>query len=76
MLLVTRWMESRYAARVLSPAAFIPCVGAQDDEQSRALAAVMTAWSPADVRSLLRGSNPNEAAWRVGTDCCVSTTEP
>jgi protein-L-isoaspartate(D-aspartate) O-methyltransferase len=76
MLLVTRRMESRYAARVLSPAAFIACVGVQDDEQSRALAAVMTSWSPADVRSLRRGYNPNEAAWRVGTDSWLSAAEP
>jgi protein-L-isoaspartate(D-aspartate) O-methyltransferase len=76
MLLVTRLFETAYAARVLSPAAFIPCVGARDDSQSRALAAALDARSPDDIRSLQRGNEPDETAWCIGNGWWLSTAKP
>jgi protein-L-isoaspartate(D-aspartate) O-methyltransferase len=76
MLLVTRRYDTAYAARVFSPAAFIPCVGARDDEQSRALAAALDARSVDDIRSLQRGTQPDDTAWCVGNGWWLSTAEP
>lgn len=76
MLLVTRQANTAYSARIFSTASFIPCVGARDDSQSRALAAALDARSPDDVRSLRRGGEPDETAWCVGDDWWLSTALP
>lgn len=76
MLLVTRRSNATYAARVLSTAGFIACVGARDERQSRALAAALDARTPDDVRSLRRGSEPDETAWCVGDGWWLSTAAP
>jgi len=76
MLLVTRESDTAYAARVFSTAAFIPCVGARDERQSRTLAAALDARTPDDVRSLRRGSEPDETAWCVGEGWWLSTAAP
>jgi protein-L-isoaspartate(D-aspartate) O-methyltransferase len=76
MLLVTRESATAYAARVFSTAGFIPCVGARDERQSRALAAALDARAPDEVRSLRRGSDPDETAWCVGEGWWLSTAAP
>lgn len=76
MLLVTRRFGTGYAARVLSPAAFIPCVGARDDSQSKALAAALDARSPDAIRSLHRGIEPDDTAWCIGNGWWLSTADP
>ena len=76
MLLVTRRSDMAYAARVFSTAAFIACIGARDEKQSRALAAALDARSPDDVRSLRRGNEPDETAWCIGDGWWLSTAEP
>jgi len=76
MLLVTRRSDTVYAARVFSPAAFVPCIGARDERQSRALAAALNARAPDDVHSLRRGDEPDETAWCIGDDWWLSTSEP
>lgn len=73
MLLVTRQQRAAYEARIFSPAAFIPCIGARDDEQSRALAAALTSRSPDEVRSLRRGDTPDDTAWCIGKGWWLST---
>ena len=73
MLLVTR-QHRTYAARIVSPAFFIPCIGARDDNQSRALAAALDARSPDEVRSLHRFGEPDETAWCVGDGWWLSTS--
>jgi protein-L-isoaspartate(D-aspartate) O-methyltransferase len=75
MLLVTRRSPREYAARVLSTAAFIPCIGARDDTQSIALANALDARSTDEVRSLKRGIQPDETAWCVGDGWWLSTAE-
>jgi protein-L-isoaspartate(D-aspartate) O-methyltransferase len=76
MLLVTRRTRTTYAARVLSTAAFIPCVGARDDRQSKALAAALDAQSTDAIRSLRRGSEPDDTAWYIGDGWWLSTADP
>ena len=76
MLLVTRQSDAAYAARVFSPAAFVPCIGARDEAQSRALAAALDTRSPDDIRSLRRGGEPDESVWCLGDGWWLSTAEP
>jgi protein-L-isoaspartate(D-aspartate) O-methyltransferase len=76
MLLVTRQSDTAYAARAFSTAGFIPCVGAQDERQSRALAAALDAKSPDDIRSVRRSSQPDETAWCIGDGWWLSTAAP
>ena len=76
MLLVTRKSETAYATRIFSTAAFIPCIGARDDAQSRAVAAALDAGSTDAVRSLRRGDEPDGTAWCVGDGWWLSTAEP
>jgi protein-L-isoaspartate(D-aspartate) O-methyltransferase len=76
MLLVTRADQPAYAARAISPAAFIPCVGARDDTQSKALAAALDARSTDAIRSLRRGTEPDATAWCIGNGWWLSAAEP
>ena len=75
MLLITRRSDTAYAARVFSSAAFVSCIGARDEGQSRALAAALDTRSPDDVRSLRRGNEPDKTAWCIGDDWWLSTAE-
>lgn len=75
MLLVTRKTEEAYAARVFSTAAFIPCLGARDEAQSRAVAAALDAGGTESIRSLRRGGKPDASAWCIGNDWWLSTAE-
>ena len=77
MLLVTRKSNDTYTARCFfSNVGFIPCIGARDDEQSRALAAALDKGSMKDVKSLHRNTQPDDSAWCIGKDWWLSTTEP
>jgi protein-L-isoaspartate(D-aspartate) O-methyltransferase len=75
MLMVTRVTDARYSARSVSPAAFAPCVGARDDESSRALAAALAARAPGAVRSLRRDPAADPTAWCVGEGWWLSPVE-
>lgn len=76
MVLMTRQSEAGYAARVFSPAAFVPCVGAHDKRQSLALAAALDTRSTDTIRSLRRDTTPDETAWCTGEGWWLSTAEP
>jgi protein-L-isoaspartate(D-aspartate) O-methyltransferase len=76
MLRVTRTTPEGFAAGIFSPANFIPCVGARDEAQSRALAAALDRGGAENVRSLRRGSEPDDSAWCVGRDWWLSTAQP
>lgn len=73
MLLVTRTAPATYAARSLSPAYFVPCVGVRDEQMSRTLATAIAARKPDDIRSLRRDSTPDESAWCVWSGWWLST---
>jgi len=76
MLLVTRKTDAAYAARIFSTAAFIPCIGARDEAQSKAVAAALDRGSTEAVRSLRRAGEPDATAWCVGNGWWLSTQEP
>jgi protein-L-isoaspartate(D-aspartate) O-methyltransferase len=76
MLLVTRVSEAAYAARVFSPAGFIPCIGARDPEQSQALYKALDTRDTSEIRSLRRSGEPDETGWCVGKGWWLSTAGP
>ncbi len=79
MLLVTRpdqgsGQSSSWPAKFVSRAAFIGCVGLQDEEAGRRLkAAFSTNWN--SVRSLRLDGSPDESCWFAGDGWWLSTNE-
>jgi protein-L-isoaspartate(D-aspartate) O-methyltransferase len=76
MLLVTRLAPRAYAASAFTRVAFIPCIGARDDEASASLTKALERQSLKDVCSLRRGTTPDDSAWCVGDGWWLSTTPP
>jgi protein-L-isoaspartate(D-aspartate) O-methyltransferase len=75
MLMVTRKPEG-FAARFISPAWFIPCVGAQDPVEAEALRAAIGRGDSGDVRSLrLEPGAPDANCWLAGDGWWLSTAE-
>jgi protein-L-isoaspartate(D-aspartate) O-methyltransferase len=75
MLMVTRKPEG-FAARFISPAWFIPCVGAQDPVEAEALRAAIGRGDSGDVRSLrLEPEAPDANCWLAGDGWWLSTAE-
>ena len=75
MLLVTRRTPANYAASVVMRAAFIPCIGARDDDASRSLAAALETQSLTSVKSLRRSTPPDHTVWCAGSGWWLSTVE-
>jgi protein-L-isoaspartate(D-aspartate) O-methyltransferase len=76
MLLVTRGQEESYAARIVSAAMFIPCIGASDETAAKAVTAALMKGGHAAVRSLVRNDQPDDSAWLGGEGWWLSTREP
>ena len=76
MLLVTRLSAQVYAAHGLTRVAFIPCIGARDAAASATLTAALQRQSLSEIRSLQRGTPPDETAWCVGADWWLSSRDP
>lgn len=76
MLLVTRLGADRYAASALMRVAFIPCIGARDRAASLALTQALAVHSLQGVKSLHRGTPPDDTAWCVGSGWWLSSTPP
>ncbi len=62
-----------FTARFLSPAMFIPCVGARDDVTGAKLAEAFKRGDARNVRSLHRGGIPDASAWCAGENWWLST---
>jgi protein-L-isoaspartate(D-aspartate) O-methyltransferase len=75
MLLVTRVTRERFDARFLFPAAFIPCIGARDDETAIKLAEAFKRNDSSSVRSLRRKTPPDATCWCSGKGWWLSTSE-
>ena len=75
MLLLTRNSPDDFHARFISPAMFIPCVGARDEATSADLAAAFKHGDYRNVRSLHRNSTPDETSWLAGNGWWLSTSE-
>jgi protein-L-isoaspartate(D-aspartate) O-methyltransferase len=76
MLLVTRCGAAAYAAALIARVSFIPCIGARDEANSRALAAAFGTRPIEAVKSLRRDTFPDASAWCVGAGWWLSTREP
>jgi len=76
MLMVTRRGPASYAASALMRVAFIPCIGARDDAASAALTRALETQSLKSVKSLRRGTPPDDTAWCAGSGWWISTGEP
>ena len=76
MLLITRLSTERYAARSLSPAQFVPCVGGNEPSASHALVEAFQSQGPDAVRSLRLRTPPDGTAWCVGDGWWLSTIDP
>ena len=74
MLLVTRADGEKYEARFVSSCAFIPCVGARDEETGAKLSAAFQRGGARNVKSLRRGTPPDESCWVAGDGWWLSTT--
>lgn len=72
LLLVTRTPEDRLSARFLGRVLFIPCVGARDDETARKLTEAFQREDFRDVKSLQRGTPPDDTRWCSGEDWWLS----
>jgi len=66
MLLVSRAGGDEYSARFLCQVHFVPCIGAQDEESSRALHAAFRRGNSARVRRLARNDAPDASCWLAG----------
>jgi protein-L-isoaspartate(D-aspartate) O-methyltransferase len=75
MLLLTRRSPETYAARVISPVAFIPCVGGRDDAASQALATALQTPPIMAAKSLRRGTAPDATVCLAGNGWWLSSVE-
>jgi protein-L-isoaspartate(D-aspartate) O-methyltransferase len=73
LLLITRTTEGLFNARFLGRVMFIPCVGARDDETAQKLTEAFKRDDLKDVRSLQRGTPPDETSWCSGNGWWLST---
>lgn len=73
MLLVTRLAAENYAAKVIVPVAFIPCVGARDNKSSETLTAAIHTRSIFAAKSLRRSTAPDSTAVCAGDDWWLSS---
>jgi protein-L-isoaspartate(D-aspartate) O-methyltransferase len=76
MLLVTRVAPNSYAAKFISPATSIECIGARDDATGKSLVSAFESNTTAAVKSLRRKTPADQSAWFVGADWWLSTSEP
>ena len=73
MLLVTRTTGERYAAAFVSPAMFIPCIGARDEESAHKLTTAFQRGGTERVTSLYRGKPVDDSCWFAGDGWWLST---
>jgi protein-L-isoaspartate(D-aspartate) O-methyltransferase len=73
MLLIKHAAVDRYEARFICGAAFIPCVGARDEQTAAKLSAAFKRGGSGNVKSLRRNSPPDETCWCAGNGWWLST---
>jgi protein-L-isoaspartate(D-aspartate) O-methyltransferase len=76
MLKVVRESPTTFSASAVTRVAFIPCIGARDDAVSASLTRALERQSLKEVRSLRRGTPPDETAWCAGSGWWLSTADP
>ena len=73
MLLVTRRSGERFDASFITPAMFVPCVGARDDKTARRLTEAFQRGRLEAVSSLYRNKPVDETCWFAGDGWWLST---
>jgi protein-L-isoaspartate(D-aspartate) O-methyltransferase len=73
MLLIERVAAEQYDASFICGAAFIPCAGARDEETAAKLLAAFQRGDSRKVKSLRRGTLPDETCWCAGSNWWLST---
>jgi protein-L-isoaspartate(D-aspartate) O-methyltransferase len=76
MLLVSKQAGGEFAARFISTASFIGCLGARDAAACDALSAAFGRGDLWQVRSLRRNTKPDESCWYAGSGWWLSTAQP
>ncbi len=76
MLLITRQQNGAFAARFLSQAQFVACVGAQNETEAAKLAEAFRNGKWPQVKSLHRDDKPDESCWYAGQGWWLSTDPP
>ena len=76
MFLMTRRGQTSYAAKVIARVSFITCIGARDDAEGRSLAEAYLTLEDSAVKSLHRGTAPDDTVWFAGNGWWLSTAEP
>ena len=66
MLLIARAAKQGYHARFLCGAAFIPCIGATEENRAAELSRAFQRGDARSVQSLRRGTAPDESCWFAG----------
>lgn len=75
ILLVTRIAKEQFNARFISSATFIPCIGARDETTAKKLIEAFSRGDWTKVRSLHRGTTPDETCWCSGDGWWLSTAQ-
>lgn len=76
MLLVTRRSENRFDARFVSPAIFVPCIGARQQTTAQTLWKAFKRGSEHwNVCSLRRNGQPDASCWAAGEGWWLSTRD-
>lgn len=75
MLLITRRAADCYAAEAVARVAFIDCIGARDEAAAGSLGRALRTRPIGAIRSLRRGSPPDDTAWCVGRGWWLSTAD-
>ena len=75
VLMVTRRTGDVLAARFIMPVGIYPCVGARGESEANSLGAALTTRTSDKVRSLHRGTPPDETCWLAGDGWWLSTAE-
>ncbi len=76
LLQITRTGTGRFSAWGLGRAGFTPCVGTRDTCASRSLAHALGVETWREIRSLVRGDNPDASAWCHGRGWWLSRSPP
>ena len=72
MLMITHVSAGDFAAKFLSHAMFIPCVGARDDDTAQKLSTAFSRGDMWQVKSLRRHSPPDGSCWVAGENWWLS----
>jgi protein-L-isoaspartate(D-aspartate) O-methyltransferase len=75
MLLITHRESGCFAAQFVMQAQFVPCVGAQDEQEAAKLAEAFRDPTWSKVKSLHRNVAPDESCWYAGRGWWLSTKD-